>query len=48
MTILLVAGDDEDDDDDDGDGEGEGDKGDDVDSLLVRLKATPLSSDWSA
>ena len=43
MTILLVAGDD-DDDDKVGDYEG----GDDGESLLVRLKASPLSSDWSA
>ena len=53
MTILLVAGDDDDDDGDDGDDNdddnvGDYEGGDDGESLLVRLKAPPLSSDWSA
>ena len=50
MTILLVAGDDDDDDGDDNDDDKVGDYegGDDGESLLVRLKASPLSSDWSA
>ena len=33
---------------DDDDNDDDDDVGDNDDSLLVRLKATPLSSDWSA
>ena len=50
MTILLVTGDVDDDDGDDNDDAKVGDYegSDDGESLLVRLKASPLSSDWSA
>ena len=53
MTILLVAGDDDDDDgevgdDNDDDKVGDYEGSDDGESLLVRLKAPSLSSDWSA